>query len=39
LEGKTSKDMIEKLEKSLRNVSIKGKRRKRAIIRKVSATD
>jgi hypothetical protein len=35
LEGKTSKEIIRKVEKSLRKVTILGKRRKRGIARKV----
>jgi hypothetical protein len=39
LVGKSSEDIINKVEKSFRNVYIRGKRRKRAVTRKVSAAD
>jgi hypothetical protein len=39
LAGKASENMIRKVEKSLKKVSIRGKRRKRAIARKASAAD
>jgi hypothetical protein len=35
LEGKASEDLIRKIEKSLRKVTIRGKRRKRGVGRKV----
>jgi hypothetical protein len=39
LTGKTSEDMIRKVEKSVRKVTIRSKGRKRAVTSKVSAAD